>query len=83
MRSPERETQSNEPRSSVADKPAKGTIEMAMEQEVASSETHERTWPKQKPARPDAIDIARTFAVIIVGSLVGAVAVIVVFMLLN
>lgn len=81
MRSSEPETPGDEARYSIADKLA--TIEIASEEELSSNRTHERTWSRQRPARPDAIDIARTFAVIIVGGLVGVVAVIVVFMLLK
>lgn len=59
------------------------TIEMTLEKEWPSSKSHERTWPRQKPAGPDAVDIARTLAVIIVGGLVGIVTVLIVFLLLK
>lgn len=66
---------------SIDDELAK--IEGAHGQEGLNGKPQEGPWPRQKPARPDAIDIGRTFAVTAVGVLVGVVVVIIVFVLLK
>ncbi len=62
--------------------PAESVAE-ASESESRTLRSHDRIWPRQKPAKPDAVDIARTWAVIIVGGLTGIMTVVVVFMLLK
>ncbi len=73
----------DEPRYSVSVEPLMKPVEEISEHEWAALRSYERIEPRQKPARPDAIDIARTWAVIIAGGLVGVMIVVIVFMLLQ